>query len=539
MSDRDDLYRAILANPADDTPRLAYADWLEENGRPEEAEFIRIGCRLESITPDDPDFTELYERQHELQLWLSSHVPGPKLRFAAGLQIRGGNWWAWSLRGFPQFLHYGGHGRSGLKPMRMLGAVLEKAFARVPTRWLVVQGVTLPQLAELLKQPAIADLSGLTVDLDAPDEAEMEACRLIGECPRLRSLRALALEFPIGVMGLQHLAVAWENLGGMQWLSLDNCELLNPNAISWLRESTWFLRLQRLSLFGLPSAGFEELCRLPPLRLHTFELQSAGFEPAAWQTFARSSTFPRLTRLVNHTDMSRGGMDALAASDRFRFTRLSMIGSAIGDGGVRAMARAPWFDSLRALTLSGNRLGPAGVASLVRSRRLANLRLLDLRDNGIGGMGLQAIAANPALHRLTALLLGCSNHGFVDRQPTAADFSEFLDKLDMPELRHLDLAGRPVGPKAAQLLTRETYRSLTRLDLSECKLTDTAVSALLSASTLQNLIELHLSKNGLRDSLRPLADPGVLPRLSAATISGNRLPRDLERKLSRRPGIYI
>ena len=102
-----------------------------------------------------------------------------------------------------------------------------------------------------------------------------------------------------------------------------------------------------------------------------------------------------------------------------------------------------------------------------------------------------------------------------------------------------DLAGRQIGQKAAQLLTRETFRNLTRLDLSECKLTDAVVSALLSAPTLQNLIELHVSKNGLKDGLRPLTDPSVLPRLAAACVSGNRLPRDLERKLLRRPGIYV
>jgi hypothetical protein len=333
--------------------------------------------------------------------------------------------------------------------------------------------------------------------------------------------------------------MAGEILGLLRWLSLDNCELLNPNAVSWLRESTWFRGLQRLSLFGLPSAGFEELCRLPPLQLHTLELQAAAFEPAAWQIFARSSTFPRLAQLVNNTDMSRGGMEALAASDRFRLTHLSMIGSSIGNGGARILARAPWLDSLRTLSLSSNRLGPGGVASLARSRRLVNLRHLDLRDNGIGGMGLQAIAANPALGGLTSLLLGCSNHEFAGRQPTTIDFSAFLSKLDMPELRHLDLAGRQIGQKAAQLLTRETFRNLTRLDLSECKLTDAAVSSLLSAPTLQNLIELHVSKNGLKDGLRPLTDPSVLPRLAAACISGNRLPRDLERKLLRRPGIYV
>ena len=36
----------ILANPADDTPRLVFADWLEEfGGEPERAEFIR--CQIE------------------------------------------------------------------------------------------------------------------------------------------------------------------------------------------------------------------------------------------------------------------------------------------------------------------------------------------------------------------------------------------------------------------------------------------------------------------------------------------------------------
>jgi uncharacterized protein (TIGR02996 family) len=78
MTDGDHLYRAILAHPDEDTPRLAYADWLDENagpvrcsdprhddpswpaarcggcggrhgesdGRRERAEFIRVQCRL-------------------------------------------------------------------------------------------------------------------------------------------------------------------------------------------------------------------------------------------------------------------------------------------------------------------------------------------------------------------------------------------------------------------------------------------------------------------------------------------------------------
>ena len=46
MTDGEALLAAILANPAEDTPRLVYADWLEEHGREERAEFIRVQCEL-------------------------------------------------------------------------------------------------------------------------------------------------------------------------------------------------------------------------------------------------------------------------------------------------------------------------------------------------------------------------------------------------------------------------------------------------------------------------------------------------------------
>jgi uncharacterized protein (TIGR02996 family) len=36
----------IAAQPADDAPRLIYADWLEENGQSERAELIRVQCAI-------------------------------------------------------------------------------------------------------------------------------------------------------------------------------------------------------------------------------------------------------------------------------------------------------------------------------------------------------------------------------------------------------------------------------------------------------------------------------------------------------------
>lgn len=52
MGERDALLRAVLADPANDLPRLVYADWLDEKGSGYDhvtAEFIRVQCELARI----------------------------------------------------------------------------------------------------------------------------------------------------------------------------------------------------------------------------------------------------------------------------------------------------------------------------------------------------------------------------------------------------------------------------------------------------------------------------------------------------------
>jgi uncharacterized protein (TIGR02996 family) len=43
---REALTAAVLADPDDDLPRLVFADWCDENGEPERAEFVRGQCEL-------------------------------------------------------------------------------------------------------------------------------------------------------------------------------------------------------------------------------------------------------------------------------------------------------------------------------------------------------------------------------------------------------------------------------------------------------------------------------------------------------------
>jgi uncharacterized protein (TIGR02996 family) len=59
MAFPDAFLATILERPDDDGPRMVYADWLEENGRTEQAEFIRL-----QLAGQDPDRTMHLAREH-------------------------------------------------------------------------------------------------------------------------------------------------------------------------------------------------------------------------------------------------------------------------------------------------------------------------------------------------------------------------------------------------------------------------------------------------------------------------------------------
>jgi uncharacterized protein (TIGR02996 family) len=74
MSDRRSFLQAMIAAPEDDTPRLVYADWLEEHGQGEadrdRAEFIRAQCELARLRYDSPESASRYQalQRREVEL---------------------------------------------------------------------------------------------------------------------------------------------------------------------------------------------------------------------------------------------------------------------------------------------------------------------------------------------------------------------------------------------------------------------------------------------------------------------------------------
>ncbi len=56
MTDEQAFLDAIGATPDDDMPRLVYADWLEERGFSDRAEYIRLQCFLEKASRGRREF---------------------------------------------------------------------------------------------------------------------------------------------------------------------------------------------------------------------------------------------------------------------------------------------------------------------------------------------------------------------------------------------------------------------------------------------------------------------------------------------------
>jgi uncharacterized protein (TIGR02996 family) len=88
VTERESLIAAVCADPDDDTVRLAYADWCDENGEPERAEFIRVQVELwrwtvngedgeDAWLEDTPEADAANRRYAEVMHWEDSFVGLP------------------------------------------------------------------------------------------------------------------------------------------------------------------------------------------------------------------------------------------------------------------------------------------------------------------------------------------------------------------------------------------------------------------------------------------------------------------------------
>ncbi len=145
--DGEAIFRAIRENPSDDMPRLVYADWLQENGQPERADFIRLQCEVWHLCPAYPNITEARMAASRLlkeygDQW---HAELP--------DIDGVGWSALFVRGFVN--------AAWVDAKRDVRAQLEAVFAAAPVQHLAVTDFGLAGLKVLFESEFAGRLATL------------------------------------------------------------------------------------------------------------------------------------------------------------------------------------------------------------------------------------------------------------------------------------------------------------------------------------------------------------------------------------------
>lgn len=148
-NDGEALFRAICEHPRELTPRLVYADWLTENGRPERGEFIRAQCAEWVPCPAYPTPAAARTRASEL-------LRGFRDRWDA--ELPAAPWLEWGD------MYVGGFvdtARAFYLPD--VRAALELVFAATPLRFLMIDGLEPGQIRAVLTFPRLGRLSRLNL----------------------------------------------------------------------------------------------------------------------------------------------------------------------------------------------------------------------------------------------------------------------------------------------------------------------------------------------------------------------------------------
>lgn len=317
MTTEEALLNAIIDEPDNDDVRLVYSDWLEDQGRTERAELIRIQCRAEALPEGDPQREKLEEQAKGLITAHGSdwHGPLPEYAFSAG-----------SLE------YQRGMARFGMTAGKFVSKTFQKladeSFVRagVQTLWL---WNTTKRMGVLANSSLLNRFHSLSIlDNSMKDEGFRQ---LVGS-PHLSRLQYLRVRKPhISDAGLHSLAKS--------------------------------RRLPALRTFVIADNGW----------LH------GGISPNGINAVLKSTTLPNLTRLGLARGLWNGlNLRQLLKQDGFQqLESLEVHDNFIGVRDLETYASCEYLCSLRHLDLGDNHAFEAGARVLLDSPHLTKLERLE------------------------------------------------------------------------------------------------------------------------------------------------------------------
>jgi uncharacterized protein (TIGR02996 family) len=240
MNDRDALLTAIGEHPEEDTPRLMYADWLEENGDPERADFVRNQVELARAAPGDKYpfvkknkyYLANFERHWHSQLTRIDGVEWGDFNRGLIEEVRAASERPIIDHAERIFAVPGIHilrlGR--LNDGKRLAAVPE--LTRLRMFWIVAVGTPAATLRELFASPYLGKLTKLDLYGSGVDDA-LAAEIADGRFPDMAELLLGSNE--VGYFGAMALANS-PNLGNIRAINLWNNRINNAAAQGALRK---------------------------------------------------------------------------------------------------------------------------------------------------------------------------------------------------------------------------------------------------------------------------------------------------------------
>ncbi len=284
----DAFLEAIAESPDDDTPRLVYADWLEDHRQPQRAAFIRVQCQLAKLAADDPGRAELKKQQQELlgrhqTAWLAAlpKLPGVtwdavfRRGFVAGVRVEGAGTF---LKHAAALFRAAPFWSLEVWKARGVGALAASPWLGRLRRLCVRNSRVGPRgAAELARSPHLAGLSALVL---SGTDIEAEGVRALVSSPHLKRLSDLDLAGnDLYDEGPEVVAQA-PSLAGLEALDLELNHVGDAGAKA-LARSRHLGRLGLLNLYGnhIGDAGAKALARstrLSPGLSLTLEMNQVG-----------------------------------------------------------------------------------------------------------------------------------------------------------------------------------------------------------------------------------------------------------------------
>jgi uncharacterized protein (TIGR02996 family) len=573
----------IRAHPEDDTPRLVYADWLDEQGQTARAEFIRVQIDLARLDPTNTRYPELHLRQLQLlseheREWLGPWTdrlvrwqfqrgllhevtvePEPFVAFGADLlthypvhTVAFVDGWGQSLApeaiqrvvGVPHLALVRGLELSGCRPgensYAMFGGTVQTSA------WLTaLAGATHATHLEALSLP------GGTRSGRGP--LELSAMRAFCGARHLASLRRLDLSDAYMNEGPDRLPELCAILADatfaprLRRLSLAHCTLTDA-ALAHLAGSARLRYLEAVDFSRCDAAGAEGLraflASRPPDRLielgfpNGLDLRELGAWPGLEGVKALSLAgmisrsgessihYPdgRVVRWTAGRDVGEGEWVDLFRSPHFHPIRLAIWAEAIPDDALAVLFHQDWLRELQALDLGDPSSGwryRTDVFALLLDRDLPQLH--EFRLPRAADLPRNRLAEWPVLPRLTQFSF-----------PRRGNFAAWLLSRGplTAGVARLDLEGHEGGVALARALAESPWtQGIRHLDFGYNGLTSKVIARLAAAPFAPYLEALHLGSEHDRNTLaalRALSDDRIFPRLRDVVVGSNTVEGGIE-----------